>query len=223
MIGLRPGAAAGGRQPGLFRYNRFVVAALNILDVRAEMPRRGSAPPQPRQGLVTGLAVHHSAMVNPATGLSTATAQAIFQDQVSRAGWDHGAYHYLIRPNGLIEYALDEAVPAYHAGFVDPDDRLGRERGQYWNEHYLAVCLLGWFDSGRQVRGEDGPQAVPDFFTHPPAAQWRALLDLIQVLRVRHRLPAESIRGHRELAGCQTRCPGDNLNLEALRAALRAA
>jgi N-acetyl-anhydromuramyl-L-alanine amidase AmpD len=199
------------------------VAEPNIVDVRAEMPRRGSAPPVPRQGQLMGLAVHHSAMVNPATGLSTATAQAIFQDQVSHAGWDHGAYHYLIRPNGLIEYALDESVPAFHAGFTDPADRLGLEHGQYWNEHYLAVCLLGWFDSDRQVAGADGPQAVPDFFTHPPAAQWRALLELIQMLRARHSLPLENIRGHRELAGCRTACPGGNIDLEALRAALRGA
>jgi N-acetyl-anhydromuramyl-L-alanine amidase AmpD len=184
------------------------------------MPRHGSAPALPRQGPVMGLAVHHSAKINPATGLSTATAQTIFEEQMRHAGWDHGAYHYLIRPNGLIEYALDEAVPGYHAGFTDPEDRLGLEHGQYWNEHYLAVCLLGWFDSGRQVRGAAGPRVVPEFFTHPPAAQWQALLGLIQVLRERHSLRVENIRGHRELAGCQTRCPGGNIDLDALRTAL---
>jgi len=187
------------------------------------MPGRGSGSPQPRSGAVLGLAVHHSAAINPATGLSAATAHAIFAEQVGRGGWDHGGYHYLIHPNGLIEYALDETIPAFHAGFTDPDDRLGLEHGQFWNQHYLAVCLLGWFDSGRQVAADGHPRAVPDFFTHPAAAQWRALLGLIQVLRQRYSMPLENIRGHRELTGCHTRCPGANINLEELRAALPAA
>lgn len=195
---------------------------LRLFDVRADMPSRAGNAAQPRAGAILGLAVHHSAVIHPATGLSSSGAREIFDVQVNHNGWEHGGYHYLIAPNGRIEYALDEAVPAFHAGFTDPDDRLGLEHGQYWNQHYLAVCLLGWFDSGRQVSGAGGPaRAVPDFFTHPAQAQWQALLVLIRMLRARYAYPLENVRGHRELAGCHTRCPGENVDLDALRTALR--
>jgi hypothetical protein len=195
---------------------------LHIVDVRAEMPSAATASTARRTGPVLGVAIHHSAAVSPATGLSRATARSIFEMHVFERGWDQGGYHYLVRPNGLIEYALDEALPATHAGFVDADDTFGLEHGQYWNQHYLAVCLLGWFDSDRMAAGSNGEAcAIPDHFTRPPAAQWRSALDLIQHLRARYAFPVENVRGHRELAGCRTGCPGANLNLDALRTAIR--
>lgn len=192
------------------------MSGLRLVDVRAEMPvRPGGPPPAPRTGEVLGVAVHHSATANRANGLSLDTARTIFEYQVSARGWQHGGYHYCIRPNGLVEYALDEAVPGFHAGFVDATDELGLERGQFWNEHYLAVCVLGWFESGRAIAG----QAIPDRFVRPTEPQWSALVTLVRDLRARYRLPADSVRGHGELRGCRTRCPGTNLDLAALRAA----
>ena len=190
---------------------------VGIADVRAEMPRDPHAPaPAPRTGPVLGVAVHHSATAHPATGLSLDTAHTVFEFHVRGRGWPHGGYHYLIRPTGLVEYALDEAVPGLHAGFSDPDDTLGLERGQFWNQHYLAVCLLGWSQSDRQLDG----RRVPNYFTRPTAAQWAALLALAAELCARYSLPVENVRGHHELAGCHTRCPGALLDLAALRAAL---
>jgi N-acetyl-anhydromuramyl-L-alanine amidase AmpD len=188
---------------------------LRVVDVRGEMPvRPGSPPPGQRTGAVLGVAVHHSATANVANGLSLDTARTIFEHQVLRRGWQHGGYHYVIRPNGMVEYALDEAVPGFHAGFVDPTDELGLERGQFWNEHYLAVCVLGWFESGRQIAG----RPVPDYFTRPTDRQWSALVALVADLCARYRLPADSVRGHGELRGNRTRCPGRNLDVAALRA-----
>ena len=196
---------------------------LRLFDVRADMPSQAGAAAQTRTGAILGLAVHHSAIINPATGLASGGAREIFELHVHERGWEHGGYHYLIAPNGRIEYALDETVAGYHAGFHDPDNLRGLEHGQFWNQHYLAVCLLGWFDSGRQAQGAAGqPVPVPDFFTHPAPAQWQALLDLIRLLRGRYAFPLENVRGHRELAGSRTRCPGGNIDLDALRAALRA-
>jgi N-acetyl-anhydromuramyl-L-alanine amidase AmpD len=193
---------------------------LHIVDVRTQMPSAAASTAR-RGGPVLGVAIHHSASVSPATGLSRETARSVFEMHVFERGWDRGGYHYLVRPNGLIEYALDEALPAAHAGFVDPDDSFGLERGQYWNQHYLAVCLLGWFDSDRIAAGSKGEAcAIPNHFTHPPAAQWRSALGLIQHLRARYAIRAENVRGHRELAGCRTVCPGANLNLDALRSAI---
>ena len=193
------------------------MSGLRVVDVRAAMPvRPESPPPAARAGPVLGVAVHHSATAHVANGLALDTARTLFQHHVWRRGWAHGGYHYCIRPTGLVEYALDEAVPGLHAGFSDPDDALGLERGQFWNQHYLAVCLLGWFDSDRQIDG----QLIPNHFIRPTPPQWGALLALAADLRTRYGVPVDNVRGHRELAGCQTRCPGEHLDLAALRAAL---
>lgn len=187
---------------------------MRLADVRHAMPVRPGATLARRVGEVHGIAIHHSATANVANGLSLDTARSIFEYQVWSRGWAHGGYHYLVRPNGLVEYALDEAVPGYHAGFVDPDDEFGLHHGQYWNEHYLAVCVLGWFESGRRLGGI----LIPDRFVRPTDVQWRALVELVTDLRTRYGLSPDSVRGHCELAGCVTRCPGEHLDLDALRA-----
>ena len=194
------------------------MSALRISDVRAAMPAAPGYAPVPRAGAVLGVAVHHSASAHPATGLTLETAQTVFEYHVRGHGWPHGGYHYVIRPTGLVEYALDEAVPGLHAGFSDPDDALGLEHGQYWNAHYLAVCVLGWFDSDRVLNG----QLIPNHFTRPTEPQWAALLALTREVCARHGLPPASVQGHRELRGCRTACPGAHLDLAALRSALAA-
>jgi N-acetyl-anhydromuramyl-L-alanine amidase AmpD len=196
------------------------VSALDIRDVRAAMPGHDpSRAAAPRPGL-SGIALHHSATANPVVGLAGEDARAIFRYHVETLGWRHGGYHYLVHPGGLIEYALDETLPAPHAGFRDPEDRLGLERGQYWNRHFLAVCLLGWFDRDRVDPGSGA--AIPNRFTAPTGQQLRALTGLLRDLCRRHRIPPRQVRGHRELAGCRTRCPGTNIDLDGLRAALAA-
>jgi N-acetyl-anhydromuramyl-L-alanine amidase AmpD len=182
------------------------------------MPRLGDIASFARRGEVTGVAVHHSATANGVTGVGMDSAATIFRHHVEGLGWSRGGYHYLIHATGLVEYALDEAASAPHAGFADPDDRLGLERGQYWNEHFLSVCLLGWFEADRSASG--GP--IPNRFTKPAPAQWRALLALLGDLTGRYGLDPASVRGHRELEGCATRCPGVNVELAALRAELGA-
>jgi N-acetyl-anhydromuramyl-L-alanine amidase AmpD len=191
------------------------VGELNLRDVRASMPGYERCRGRRREAEVTGIAVHHSAGANAVTGVSTGDALAIFDYHVRTLGWEHGGYHYLVHPTGLVEYALDEDVPAFHAGFSDPDDRLSLEHGQYWNRHLLAVCLLGWFDRDR-VTGP-GRVAIPNLFTSPLPAQRRALVALLATLARRHGITADAIKGHRELEGCRTGCPGANVDLEALR------
>jgi N-acetyl-anhydromuramyl-L-alanine amidase AmpD len=191
------------------------MSALRVVDVRAEMPRREGAL-APRTGAVLGVAVHHSATAHPATGLALDTAHTLFEHHVLERGWQQGGYHYVIRPTGLVEYALDEAALGRHAGFEDPDDVHGLGKGQFWNEHYLAICLLGWFDTDRVFMG----QLIPNHFTRPTPPQWAALLALTADLCTRYALPVENVRGHRELAGCRTRCPGTQLDLARLRAEL---
>jgi len=193
---------------------------LRIRDVRSQMPGGTNAPAARRAGAIVGLAIHHSATAS-ATGASLDTARTLFEAHVHGRGWDHGAYHYVIRPTGLIEYALDEAIPGYHAGFDDPGDTLNLEAGQFWNQHYLAVCLVGWFENDRRARDAQGRvHQLPNLFTRPTQVQWQALVGLARLLCERHAIPGENVRGHHELVGCRTRCPGANLDLEALRAAV---
>jgi N-acetyl-anhydromuramyl-L-alanine amidase AmpD len=189
-------------------------------DVRAAMPNYPAYCGTHRSGAVTGIAVHHSATAHPEVGVSTDDAASIFRYHVDVLGWTHGGYHYLVHPSGTVEYALDEHIPAFHAGFRDSDDRLGLERGQYWNNHLIAICLLGWFERGRVPRG--GTVPIPDRFTTPSPRQWETLIALVQDVLQRYGLEADTVAGHRELAGCRTRCPGANVDLDALRSTLRA-
>jgi nucleoid-associated protein YgaU len=98
------------------------------------------------------------------------------------------------------------------------------EQGQYWNNHYLAVCLAGWFSQGRTYRDDAGrTQPIPNDFTSPGAVQMQSLLALLQQLRKKYDIPVENVRGHRELAGNATTCPGSTVDPAQIRAALRAA
>lgn len=189
---------------------------LTMRDVRSAMPNFANYRDVRRDGAVTGIAIHHSATANVLTGVSMETAASVFSYHVDVRRWSHGGYHYVIQPTGLIEYALDEQIPGFHAGFVDDNDECGLECGQYWNNHLLAICLLGWFDQRRV--GAAGP--IPDQFTAPSPRQWRALIALLQQLLDRYGLRSADIKGHRELTGCSTQCPGHNVDLDGLRRAV---
>jgi N-acetyl-anhydromuramyl-L-alanine amidase AmpD len=195
---------------------------LNLKDVRAEMPNYENYKDWQRDGQILGVAVHHSATADHTTGAPSGSALAFFEYHVNTRGWSHGGYNYVIRGNGLIEYALDEKIAAYHAGFKDPDDSQGLEQGQYWNNHYLAICLAGWFENNRTYQDANGQmQPIPNAYTTPTEAQMDSLLGLIQQLRQKYTIPLEDVRGHRELAGNSTACPGLNLDPAQLRAKLK--
>lgn len=198
--------------------HRGTMTSFAIRDVRAAMPNYEDSRASRRDGAVTGIAIHHSATANDVTGLSMDDARSIFRHHVETLGWSHGGYHYLVHPNGMVEYALDEGTPGFHAGFTDPDDTRGLESGQYWNNHFLAVCLLGWFERNRTKPGSAMP--LPNRFTSPTPVQWRATLALVADLARRYGLDAAAVRGHRELEGSRTFCPGANVDLHLLRTTL---
>jgi hypothetical protein len=196
---------------------------LNIKDVRAEMPNYENYKDWQRSGEILGIAIHHSATADRSTGAPLGNAQTFFDYHVNTRGWSHGGYNYVIPGSGQIEYALDEKISAYHAGFKDPDNSEGLEQGQYWNNHYLAICLAGWFSENRTYRDDAGhTQPIPNSYTTPTEAQLAALLSLIQHLRRKYNVPVENVRGHRELAGNSTTCPGHNFDPAQIRAKLRA-
>lgn len=197
---------------------------LNIKDVRAEMPNYENYRDWQRDGAILGIAVHHSATADRVTGAPLGNALTFFNYHVNTRGWAHGGYNYVVPGSGEIEYALDEKISAYHAGFKDPDNSYGLEQGQYWNNHYLAICLSGWFSENRTYQDSNGQtQPIPNQYTRPTEAQWASLLALIQYLQEKYNIPVENVRGHRELAGNSTTCPGHNLDSAELREKLRAA
>jgi len=197
--------------------------ALDIKDVRAEMPNYEEYKDWQRDGEILGIAVHHSATADRETGAPLGDAYTFFDYHVNVRGWSHGGYNYVISGDGQIQYALDEKISAYHAGFKDPDNAEGLEQGQYWNNHYLAICLSGWFADNRTYRDADGQiQPIPNDYTSPGDVQMNPLVALIQYLRQKYNIPVENVRGHRELAGNSTTCPGLNFDPAVLRATLQA-
>ncbi len=170
---------------------------LKIIDRRAQMPNYDFYKTWQRSGKILGVTVHH-------TGTTEGDALSLFRYQVETLGWAHGAYTYIITPDGQIQYALDEQIAAYHATINDPSNALDLDYGQYWNNHYLAVALVGDFNQ-----------------SGPTQAQSQALILLLHQLRQRYQISIENIRVHRELRGVQTQCPGFNLDPAQLRQQLR--
>ena len=174
-----------------------------------------------REGAILGIAIHHSATVDRRTGSPTGDAFSYFDYHVNGRGWAHGGYNYVITGDGIIQYALDEKIAAYHAGFKDADNSEGLEFGQYWNNHYIAICMAGWFSDGRTYRDDQGTHAIPNNDTRPRQAQADSLLALIQHLKDKYNVAVENVRAHRELTGNATQCPGLNLDPAQIRQILR--
>jgi hypothetical protein len=195
---------------------------LNIKDVRTQMPNYENYKDWSRTGDILGVALHHSATANRITGAPIGSAASFFDYHVNTLGWAHGGYNYVITGTGEIEYALDNNIAAYHAGFKDPDNSEGLEYGQFWNNHYLAVCLSGWFAENRTYRDDGGEtQSIPNNYTRPTAEQMESLISLLNQLREEYNFPIDNVRGHRELAGSSTVCPGMNFSPGDIREALR--
>jgi hypothetical protein len=197
---------------------------LKIVDVRAQMPNYQAYKHWKRKGAITGIGIHHSATADRRTGAPVGDAFIFFDYHVNTRGWTHGGYNYVLLPDGTLQYALDEKISGYHAGFKDPNNEFNLEFGQYWNNHYLAICLVGYLENGRTWRDSTGGiHAIPDHHTMPTPAQMAALKKFVLHLMDKYNIPAENVRGHRELTGCSTHCPGFNFELDAFRAALQAA
>ena len=196
---------------------------LKVFDQRNLIPGSETKLELQRNGEVLGIAIHHSGTADRNTGKGVGTAQSIFEYHVLGLGWDRGGYNYVITPTGKVEYALDESIPAYHAGFRDPEDKLELENGQYWNNHFLAICVSGWFENDRTDLDSVGNKIqIPNRWTAPSTDQLKNLVPLIQFLRDKYQIPPEMVLGHSELNGQETRCPGANFDIQKLRQELAA-
>jgi nucleoid-associated protein YgaU len=198
------------------------IEGLRIVDVRDKMPNYEAYKDWQRSGAINGIAVHHSATADRQTGAPIGDALMFFNYHVNDRGWTHGGYNDVLLPDGTLQYALDEKIAGYHAGFKDPDNAHDLEYGQYWNNHYLAICLVGYLENGRTWRDNAGQvHVIPDDHTTPTPAQMDALRKFVRYLMKKYNIPPENVRGHRELTGVNTHCPGLNFDMDALRASLR--
>lgn len=210
--------------------------ALKIVDLRAQMPNYEAYKDWRRPAAIDGIAVHHTgyASVDPATGAPNITPQRVFDYHVKTLGWAHGGYNYIIGADGTIYYVLDEKIAPFHCGLNEPDRNkepekwqrwVELERGQYFNNHYVAICLLGWFSRNRILYRNGTQTRIPDTNTSPTQAQWGALVELIRDLQARYRVALERIQGHRELRASvnfgSTECPGAEINLVEMRRTLQ--
>ncbi|MCZ7569695.1 MAG: discoidin domain-containing protein [Ardenticatenaceae bacterium] len=211
--------------------------ALKIVDLRAQMPNYNNYKDWKRPGAIEGIAVHHTGYgsADPASGAPSTTPQQVFDYHVKTLGWAHGGYNYIIGADGTVFSVLDEAIPPFHCGLNEPDKNkepdkwrqwVELERGQYFNNHYVAICLLGWFSRNR-ILYRDGTQIrIPDTNTTPTQPQWAALLELLRELQARYRVALSRVQGHRELRASvgfgATECPGTEISLDGMRRALEA-
>lgn len=145
-----------------------------------------------------GIIVHHSATdAGNAVELNT-----LHKKRKDRNGdhWLGLGYHFVINngrggTDGLVEvgFRWQKQMTGAHC-------RPRATTHNYWNEHTIGICLVGNFERER-----------------PTQAQYDSLADLIRFLQHRYNIPSNMIRGHRDIAGAVTACPGRNFSWETLR------
>ena len=138
-----------------------------------------------------GIIIHHSA-----TDFGDASS---FDTSHRNKGWDELGYHFVIdngknatgNKDGLVEVG-SRWLKQKHGAHC----RVSQEDDNYWNEHYIGICLVGNFE------------------VKPPTyAQYRALQKLVYFLKDRYNIPSSKIIGHRD-ADKGTLCPGRLFNWE---------
>lgn len=140
----------------------------------------------------TSVVVHHSA--------STRGGARAFDDYHRKVkGWQSLGYHFVVgngtdTPEGAIE-----AGPRWRR-----QERGAHAHSDEYNAHGIGVCLVGNFEE-----------------TRPGEQQFQATVSLVAELCKRFRIPPERIYGHRDVReGAATLCPGKNLPMDDLRAAV---
>ena len=97
----------------------------------------------------------------------------------------HCAYHYMIDKDGSI-------MP------TRPENEVGHHCGSWWmNIRSVAICLLGNFQNDT-----------------PSKKQLVTLSKKIIELRQKYSIPAENVKGHRDVKA--TACPGKNMTSEII-------
>lgn len=131
---------------------------------------------------VTSIVIHYSA-----TPVEKNFTAADIDDMHRRRGFREIGYHWFIRKDGTIEMGRDMSQP-------------GRfEQGAHAKGHNtssIGICYEGGVTSARPNHG----------FDSRTPAQTEAMIELID--RMQERFPNAVVRGHRDMPGAATQCPG---------------
>lgn len=123
--------------------------------------------------------------IHHTAGPSSQTPDQIALFHINSNGWGGVGYHFLIASDGTVYYVGDIST--------------ARANVSNLNDQVLGICLIGNFTSGNSPTNEqyDSAHRLCDFFIN----NYPALLNLTSW---------DSVRGHKELPGQSTTCPGDN-------------
>jgi N-acetylmuramoyl-L-alanine amidase len=146
----------------------------------------------------TTIVIHHTATDFG----SAATIDRWHRDK----GWDGLGYHFVIgngteTPDGAVEvgFRWREQVHGAHCRLSEADARRqGLRDTNHYNEHGIGIVLVGNFQHSR-----------------PTERQMASLVELVSFLMKRCGVPASRVVGHGEVD--QTKCPGRNFDVSALR------
>jgi N-acetyl-anhydromuramyl-L-alanine amidase AmpD len=139
------------------------------------------------------IVLHHSA--------SDAGSAARFDEWHRSKGWDELGYHFVIgngsgSADGQVEVGPRWAGQKHGAHCKSP--------GEYHNQHGIGICLVGNFDTHR-----------------PSPKQIQSLNKLVIFLCGVFDIDPAQIMTHGAVTG-ETRCPGKNFDVEAVRRAVEA-
>lgn len=123
--------------------------------------------------------------IHHTNGPDTQTPDEIARLHINNNGWGGIGYHFLIAKDGTVFYVGDISTARANVANL--------------NEQVLGICVIGNFTQGHSPTNEqlDSTHKLCDFFiNHYP--------DLSNVNSW------DKVRGHKELPGQSTSCPGDN-------------
>jgi N-acetyl-anhydromuramyl-L-alanine amidase AmpD len=145
------------------------------------------------------IVIHHAAA-------PTTTTVAQIRDWHKAKGWRDIGYHWLITdaPDSPLGPQMHMGRPHDFDDSWEPWERGAHVKGH--NSHTVGICLVG---------------------SHSDYAPSEAALDLLHgwlvALCLNWNLGASDIRGHREMKGAATECPGSFVDMDAIRERVRVA
>jgi hypothetical protein len=175
----------------------FSAVTQNLID---KLPQGKGPFLKSKSDALLGLVYHHEGSPTP-EGSSVWT---IADYHVKTLGWDHIGYHFVIDRKGVIYQTLDPTTRGYHAGYTrsagDDIRKFPNQDPQFYNDFYLAACIVG---------------------NDPTDQQLESMIQLGTAFK-KAGGPKFEIKGHRELPGKATSCPGDGFSMDYLRGQITA-
>ena len=142
-----------------------------------------------------GIVLHHRA--------GWGDVESEHADSLAR-GWNGIGYNYYVRQDGSVWLGRGEEYVGAHSG--RKAGAPGYADGAYNNSRTIGIGFEGYYHPGHKNADKTMPQA-----------QYDAGVKLIRDLRAKY--PSITwIRGHKDMPGCSTACPGDYFPLARMAA-----